>query len=56
MEESKNLLATLEKMLAMKTVGVEPSASLESEPSTSSARKRPHVVDRASSPRKETSS
>ena len=29
MEESKNLLAALEKMLAMKTVGVEPTARLE---------------------------
>ena len=37
MEESKNLLAALEKMLAMKTVGVEPTATLEPEPSTSSS-------------------
>ena len=31
MEESEHLLAALEKMLAMKTVGVEPTATLEPE-------------------------
>ena len=52
MEESKNLLAALEQMLAMKTVGVEPSASLEPVPSTSSARKRPHAIDESSPAKK----
>ena len=52
MEESKNLLAALEKMLAMKTVGVEPTARLEPEPSTSSARKRLHVSDESSPTKK----
>ena len=44
MEESKNLLAALQTMMKMKTVGVEPTASLEPTPSTS-ARKRLHVAD-----------
>ena len=52
MEESKNLLAALEKMLAMKTVEVEPTASLEPELSTSSARKRLHAADESSPTKK----
>ena len=54
MDESKNLLAALEKMLKFKqTAVVEPTASLEPTPSTSglsnsSAKKRPHVADESS--------
>ena len=45
MEESSNLLAALEAMLKMKSVVIEPSTTLETTPSTSSARKRPHESD-----------
>ena len=51
MEESKNLLAALEKMLAMKTVVVEPTATLEPTPSTS-ALKRLHVANESSPTKK----
>ena len=55
MDESKNLLTALEKMLAMKTAVV--TDSLEPTPSTSglstsSARKRLHVADQTSSSKK----
>ena len=50
MEESKNLLVALEKMLAMKTVGVKPTASLKPTPSTS--KKRPHEPDESSPAKK----
>ena len=54
MEESNNLLAALQAMLKMKTVVVEPTASLVPEPSTSSAKKRPYAFDQTSA-HKETS-
>ena len=52
MEESNNLLAALHAMLKMKTGVVEPTASLEPSPSTSSARKRPHASEQSSSTKK----
>ena len=50
MEESRNLLTALQTMLKMKTVGVEPTASLEPEPST--LKKRPHAPDHSSPAKK----
>ena len=50
MEESNNLLAALQAMLKMKTVVVEPTASLEPEPTTS--KKRPHAPDQSSPTKK----
>ena len=44
MDESKNLLSALEKMLAMKTAVVEPTVTLDPTPSTSglsTSKKRP---------------
>ena len=53
MDESKNLLAALQTMMKFKqTAAVESTASLESVPSTSSARKRTHVVDETSPAKK----
>ena len=62
MEKSKNLLAALKKMLAMKTAGVEPSTSSNPTSSTSaqssslepvpSAKKRPHEVDQSNTTKK----
>jgi len=54
MDKSKNLLLSLEKMLAMKTAAV--TISVEPVPSTSSetgqSRKRPHAPDQTSSSKK----
>ena len=52
MEESNNLLAALQTMLKMKNAEVEPTAKLEPEPSTSSAKKRPHASDQSSPTKK----
>ena len=57
MDESKNLLTALEKMLAMKTAVVEPTVTLDPVPSTSglstsSTRKRLHVADQTPSSKK----
>ena len=54
MDESKNLLAALQAMMKFEQtgVGVESTASVEPVPSTSSERKRPHVVDESSPTKK----
>ena len=53
MDESKNLLAALQTMMKFKqTAAIEPTDTLEPDPSTSSARKRLHVADESSPTKK----